>query len=76
MIAEIKAVLLVTVGKYPIKRDITAKKMFRKADGFAVVSTFLMDHIISLGVSAEKVIVTTNAADSGKFNKNFNGYFS
>jgi glycosyltransferase involved in cell wall biosynthesis len=48
------------------------KKIFEKADGIVVVSTYLKRHLTGLGVDERKIIVLTNAADISKFNFNIN----
>jgi glycosyltransferase involved in cell wall biosynthesis len=50
------------------------RMIFRSADGFIAVSTYLKNHLISLGVDREKIIVLTNAADPKKFDSDIEGY--
>ncbi|RJQ17690.1 MAG: glycosyltransferase family 1 protein [Nitrospiraceae bacterium] len=47
--------------------NLAEKWIFKNADGFIVVSTYLKKHLIGLGVDKEKIIVLTNAADPEKF---------
>lgn len=49
------------------------KKIFREANGLIVVSNYLKDHLIDMGVDEKKVIVLTNAADPVKFNPAIEG---
>lgn len=42
--------------------------VFKKADGIIVVSTYLKEHLLSLGINGDKIIVLSNAADPSKFN--------
>lgn len=47
--------------------NLAEKWVFKNADGFVVVSTYLKKHLIGRGVDKEKIIVLTNAADPEKF---------
>lgn len=49
------------------------RKIFGSADGIVVVSTYLKNHLIDLGIAKDKIIVLTNAADPGRFNPAISG---
>lgn len=49
------------------------RQIFNMADSFVVVSTYLKDHLVNLGVDIRKIIVTTNAADPDRFNPSIGG---
>lgn len=44
------------------------RKVLENADGIVVVSNYLKEHLKSVGISGEKIIVLTNAADPEVFN--------
>jgi glycosyltransferase involved in cell wall biosynthesis len=47
--------------------------IFKNTDGFVVVSTHLKEHLISLGIEEEKIIILTNAADPDRFSPEISG---
>ncbi|MFH1414971.1 MAG: glycosyltransferase family 4 protein [Elusimicrobiota bacterium] len=49
------------------------RKILEKADGIVVVSGYLKDHLIRLGIRPEKIIILANAADPEKFSNAISG---
>lgn len=44
------------------------RKILNQSDGLVVVSTYLKQHLLNLGIKESKIIVSTNAANPKKFN--------
>lgn len=49
------------------------RRVFAAADVIAVVSSWLKEHLVRLGVPADKIIVTPNAADPVRFDPTISG---